>query len=194
MDQFSQGTITLALTPQPPTTIKVTVRDASNNPIPGVTLSATGPSGVTFASVTDASGQATSNDMGAIGTSKTYTVTAAKSGWTLEHRHGDAEPVHAGRGDDHVVLGAGERHLAGHVHVEPHLIEDHLRLREQRGQRNIHRVEGRHERQPDCVVQPSGRDVLGQQANPVRLVRRTYRCQVVITSGNTTSVNITSSN
>jgi len=82
MDQFSQGTITLALTPQPPTTIKVTVRDASNNPIPGVTLSATGPSGVTFASVTDASGQATSNDMGAIGSGKTYTVTASKSGWT----------------------------------------------------------------------------------------------------------------
>ncbi len=82
MDQFSQGTITLGLTPQPPTTIKVTVRDASNNPIPGVTLTATGPSGVTFASVTDASGQATSNDMGAIGSSKTYTVTAAKSGWT----------------------------------------------------------------------------------------------------------------
>jgi adhesin/invasin len=81
MDQFSQGTITLSLTPEPPTTIKVTVRDASNNPIPGVTLTATGPSGVTFASVTDASGQATSNDMGAIGAGKTYTVTAAKSGW-----------------------------------------------------------------------------------------------------------------
>jgi adhesin/invasin len=82
MSQYSQGLLTLTLAPQPATTIKVTVRDASNNPIPGVTLTATGPSGVTFPSVTDASGQATSNDMGAIGSGKTYTVTASKSGWT----------------------------------------------------------------------------------------------------------------
>ena len=101
MDQFSQGTITLALTPQPPTTIKVTVRDASNNPIPGVTLSATGPSGVTFASVTDASGQATSNDMGAIGSGKTYTVTASKSGWTSNTGTVTLSQYTQGTRDDH---------------------------------------------------------------------------------------------
>jgi len=78
MSQYTQGTVAITLTPVPPTTIRVTVLDASNNPIPGVTVSATG---VTFASTTDSSGRATSNDMGAIGTNKTYTVTAAKSGW-----------------------------------------------------------------------------------------------------------------
>ncbi len=81
MSEFSLGTITLSPVPIPPTTIKVTVKDASNNPIPGVTVTATGPSTVTFASTTDSNGQATSNDMGAIGSNKTYTVSAAKSGW-----------------------------------------------------------------------------------------------------------------
>ena len=79
MSQFTQGAVTVKLSPVPPTTIKVTVLDNSNNPISGVTVSA---SGVTFASTTDSNGQATSNDMGAIGTNKTYTVSAAKSGWT----------------------------------------------------------------------------------------------------------------
>ena len=53
----------------------------SGTPIPGVTVSATGPSAVTFSTLTDANGQATSNDMGPIGTNKTYTVTVRKSGW-----------------------------------------------------------------------------------------------------------------
>jgi type II secretory pathway pseudopilin PulG len=78
MSQSTQGAVTIKLSPVPPTTIKVTVLDASNNPIPGATVSA---SGVTFASVTDASGQEVSDDMGAIGTNKTYTVTATKSGY-----------------------------------------------------------------------------------------------------------------
>ncbi len=81
MSQFTQGTLTLTMALVPPTTIKVTVKDASNNPISGVTVSA---SGVTFASTTDANGQATSNDMGAIGSNKTYTVTASKSGWVTK--------------------------------------------------------------------------------------------------------------
>ena len=82
--QYTQGTLTIKLSPPPPTTIKVTVTDGKGNPIPGVTVSATGGTTVTFASTTDANGQATSNDMGAIGTNKTYTVTAAKTGWVTK--------------------------------------------------------------------------------------------------------------
>jgi protocatechuate 3,4-dioxygenase beta subunit/Tfp pilus assembly protein PilV len=81
LSQYTQGTLTIKLSPPPPTTIKVTVTDNKGKPIPGATVSA---SGVTFASTTDANGQATSNDMGAIGTNKTYTVTAAKTGWVTK--------------------------------------------------------------------------------------------------------------
>ena len=79
--QYTQGAVTITLSPPPPTTIEVTVTDNKGKPIPGATVSA---SGVTFASTTDANGQATSNDMGAIGTNKTYTVTAAKAGWVTK--------------------------------------------------------------------------------------------------------------
>ena len=51
------------------TTMKVTVLDASNNPISGATVSATGVH-LRFADGRR-NGQATSNDMGAIGTNKT---------------------------------------------------------------------------------------------------------------------------
>ncbi|NTU71095.1 MAG: hypothetical protein HGB10_04670 [Coriobacteriia bacterium] len=82
MSQYTQGEVTVVLSPQPPTTIRVTVTDTSGVPISGATCSATGGTTVVFASLTDANGVATSNNMGAIGTGKTYTVTAAKTGWT----------------------------------------------------------------------------------------------------------------
>ena len=81
--QYTQGVLTIKLSPPAPTTIKVTVTNNSGTPISGVTVSATGPSAVTFPAVTDANGQATSNDMGAIGSNKTYTVTVRKTGWAL---------------------------------------------------------------------------------------------------------------
>ena len=80
LSQYTQGTVTIKLADPPPTTIKVIVLNNSTSaPIQGATVTA---SGVTFPSTTDASGIAISNDMGSIGTNQTYSVTAAKTGFT----------------------------------------------------------------------------------------------------------------
>ena len=78
--QYTQGTLTIVLSP-PNTTIKVRVTNSAGTAIQGATVSATGPTTVVFASPTDASGYATSNNMGAIGTNQTYTITVRLSGW-----------------------------------------------------------------------------------------------------------------
>ena len=131
--------------------------------------------------------------MGAIGSSKTYTVTAAKSGWTSNT--GSVTLSQYTQGAVTITLSAAPvngtlqvTYTSSVVPGKTIYIYSSIPL----GGAPIASAE-RHEREPDCVVQPAGRNVLGEPASALRLVR----CGTGIrrmTSGNTTVPHISSSN